>query len=206
MRRRNGIVDAHATDYRPQNASWHFAYLPQVPWDKPAEALSGSRLIADAVNIAGSARMRFDVSPPRFPGLRFRLSLSEGSHDLGLRVRARVFGSAVCSLFMFEELGAWAFERGVKCQILQASSREEYRFTLWLEDDVVAAEFLLAWVFDDAASASDQMIEWRRKFAALRKRTSRLVHDATQLKRTLMLAVSPSRPSVGEGPFWQQSI
>lgn len=106
---------------------------------------------------------------------------------------------------MFEELGAWAFERGVKCQILQASSREEYRFTLWLEDDVVAAEFLLVWVFDDAASASDQMIECRRKFAALRKRTSRLVHDATELKRTLMLAVTPPKHSVGGARYWQQS-
>lgn len=148
--------------------------------------------------------MRLDVSPARFPGLRFRLSLSEGSHDLGLRVRARVFGSAVCAFFMFKELGAWAFERGVKCQILQASSREEYRFTLWLEDDVVAAEFLLIWVFDEEAAAGEQIIKWRRRFAALRKRTSRLVHDATALKRTLLLAAAPSRPAGGDARYWSQ--
>lgn len=106
---------------------------------------------------------------------------------------------------MFDELGTWAFERGVNCQILQASFREEYRFTLWLEDDVVAAEFLLVWVFDDEASAGDQMIEWRRKFAALRKRTSRLVHDATVLKRALMLAAEPSRSEGGGARYWQQS-
>lgn len=129
----------------------------------------------------------------------------EGCHDLGLRVRARVFGPPVCSLFMFEELGAWAFERGVTCQILQASSREEYRFTLWLEDDVVAAEFLLGWVFDDKSLSGDEVIEWRRKFAALRRRTSRLVHDATVLKRTLMLAAAPSRSSSAGARQWRQS-
>lgn len=149
--------------------------------------------------------MRFDVSPSRFPGLRFRISLSEGIHDLGLRVRARVFGSSVCSLFMFEELGAWAFERGVKCQIFQASSREEYRFTIWLEDDVVASEFLLGWVLDAKVSSGEPIMEWRRKFAAIRKRTSRLVHDATVLKRTLMLAAAPSRPEGGGAQHWQQS-
>ena len=124
---------------------------------------------------------------------------------MGLRVRGRVFGSAVCSLFMFEELGAWAFERGVKCQILQASSREEFRFTLWLEDDIVAAEFLLVWVFDDEASTGDQIVECRRKFVALRKRTSRLVQDATVLKRTLVLAAAPSGSAGGGSHFWQQS-
>ncbi|WP_146167455.1 hypothetical protein [Phreatobacter oligotrophus] len=137
--------------------------------------------------------MHLDVSPKRFPGSKLKISVSALSLEVGLHVRGRIVGCAGSSLKVFEELNSWAAAWGVKCHIVQSSSRADYRFALWLADDVVASEFLLGWILDGAGYSGRELNRLQDRSALLRKRAQRLVLDAMSLKAALLAAADPIR-------------